>query len=376
MKSYGHLIKLHGNYGTKFMNIVKTFHGNFWRNKKVLITGHNGFKGSWLTLFLMKLGAEIYGISLKNDDPNSLFNKLKIKKNIYEKLIDIRNINLTKDAIKDFSPDIIFHLAAQPLVRESYLKPVETWSTNVMGTISILEAIREYKKKIIFIGITTDKVYDNKEWIYGYRETDRLGGIDPYSSSKAAAELAINAWRNSFASNSNYLLSSARAGNVIGGGDYANDRIIPDIFRSIQENKTLNIRNPESTRPWQHVLDPLWGYILLAEKMDEHSSFSDCYNFGPELNSNRSVQNVVDAFSKFIKIKYKNLSPTESYKESKLLHLTSEKAKNALNWNPVWDFEKTIYKTASWYIKLHKNISDELSLCNEDIAEFMKDQDI
>ncbi len=358
------------------MSFINTFHQNFWRKKKVLITGHNGFKGSWLSLFLMKLGAEIYGISLKNDDPNTLFNKLQIKKIIHEKFIDIRNIKLTKDAINDFSPDIIFHLAAQPLVRESYLKPVETWSTNVMGTISILESIRELKKKVIFIGITTDKVYHNKEWVYGYRENDRLGGVDPYSSSKAAAELAINAWKNSFTSNSDYLISSARAGNVIGGGDYAKDRIIPDIFRSIKENKILTIRNPESKRPWQHVLEPLWGYILLAEKMDGHSSFSDCYNFGPESNSNRSVQNVVDTFSKVIKIKYKTQISTESFKESKLLHLTSEKAKNALNWNPVWDFEKTIYRTASWYIKLHKNISDELSLCNEDISEFMKDQNI
>ena len=356
------------------MSIINTFHEDFWIKKKVLITGHNGFKGSWLCLFLMKLGAEIYGISLKNDDPNALFNKLKIKKNINERIHDLRDFNLTKETIKIFSPDIIFHLAAQPLVIESYLKPVETWSTNVMGTISVLEAIRELRKKVIFIGITTDKVYYNNEWVYGYRENDRLGGIDPYSSSKAAAELAINAWKNSFANKSDFQISSARAGNVIGGGDYAKDRLIPDIFRSIQENKVLNIRNPKSTRPWQHVLDPLWGYILLAEKMHKHYSFSDCYNFGPELSSNRSVQDVVDAFSKIKKIKYKVYSSTENFKESKLLHLVSEKAKKTLNWRPTWDFEKTIYRTASWYIKAKNNIANELSLCMDDISEFIKDQ--
>ncbi len=358
------------------MKNLDNFCRDFWRNKKVLITGHNGFKGSWLSLLLMKFGAEISGISLKNDDPNALFNKLGIKKDIFEKIIDIRNFNLTKDAVSTFSPDIIFHLAAQPLVRESYLKPVDTWSTNVMGTISILQAIRELKKKVIFVGITTDKVYHNNEWIYGYRENDKLGGIDPYSSSKAAAELAINAWKNSFAYNSNLLISSARSGNVIGGGDYAKDRIIPDIFRSIKENEVLNIRNPKSTRPWQHVLEPLWGYILLAEKMNEDLSFSDSYNFGPEFSSNKTVQDVVDTFSKIVKIKYKIKTSNESYKESKLLHLVSEKSKTKLNWNPIWDFEKTIYRTAIWYDKLQKNISNELTLCLEDIEEFIKDQNL
>ena len=274
----------------------KTFHNSFWSNKRILITGHNGFKGSWLSLFLMKLGAEIYGISLKNEDPNSLFNKLGIQKNINERIIDIRYYDGIKKAISSFAPDIIFHLAAQPLVRESYLKPLETWSTNVMGTISILEALRESKKKVVFIGITTDKVYYNNEWIYGYRENDRLGGADPYSSSKAATELAISSWKQSFSNNRDFLISSARAGNVIGGGDYAKDRIIPDIFRSLKEKKILNIRNPRSTRPWQHVLEPLWGYMLLAEKMNKDSSFSDSYNFGPEYNSNRSVQEVVEHF--------------------------------------------------------------------------------
>ena len=203
-----------------------------------------------------------------------------------------------------------------------------------------------------------------------------MGGDDPYSSSKAAAELAINAWKNSFAYNSQVFISSARAGNVIGGGDYAKDRIVPDIFRSLKENKVLNIRNPNSTRPWQHVLEPLWGYLLLAEKMNEDPSFSDAYNFGPEYSSNRTVQDVVDAFSKVVEIKYKVLTKDKLFKESKLLHLVSDKAKEALNWRPIWDFEKTIYKTASWYSKVQKNLSDEFALCMDDLSEFIKDQNI
>jgi len=358
------------------MEVINTSSREFWKRKKVLITGHNGFKGSWLCLFLMELGAEIFGVSLKNDDPNALFNKLGIKKNLGEKIIDIRNNELLADTLADFSPDIVFHLAAQPLVRDSYLKPVDTWSTNVMGTISILEAIRKLKKKVIFVGITTDKVYHNNEWIYGYRENDRLGGDDPYSSSKAAAELAINAWKNSFALNSQVFISSARAGNVIGGGDYAKDRIVPDIFRSLKENKVLKIRNPKSTRPWQHVLEPLWGYLLLAEKMNEDSSFSDSYNFGPEYSSNRTVQDFVDTFSKVVEIKYTILPNDKLFKESKLLHLVSDKAKKALNWKPIWDFEKTIFRTASWYNKVQKNLSNEFALCMDDLSEFIKEQNI
>ena len=203
-----------------------------------------------------------------------------------------------------------------------------------------------------------------------------MGGQDPYSSSKAAAELAIYAWKNSFAINSNLLISSARAGNVVGGGDYAKDRIIPDIFRSHQENEILIIRNPKSTRPWQHVLEPLWGYILLAEKMNEDPSVSDSYNFGPEFSSNRTVKDVVDAFSKVIKIKYKVKTSNESYKESELLHLVSEKSKKILNWNPIWDFEKTIYRTAFWYDNVQKNTYNELKLCMDDIEEFKKDHNI
>lgn len=358
------------------MKEKNTFQYSFWNNKRILITGHNGFKGSWLSLFLIKLGADVHGISLKNEDPNSLFNKLGIQKKVNERIIDIRNFDAIKKAISSLAPDIIFHLAAQPLVRESYLKPVETWSTNVMGTISILEALKELKKKVIFIGITTDKVYHNNEWIYGYRENDRLGGADPYSSSKAATELAISSWKQSFSNNRDLHISSARAGNVIGGGDYAKDRIIPDIFRSLKEKKILNIRNPLSTRPWQHVLEPLWGYILLAEKMNEDSSFSASYNFGPEYNSNRSVKEVVDTFSRVVEIQYKVAVSNDTFKESKLLNLVSDKSKQKLGWKTVWDFDKTISRTASWYNEILKNDSLAYSLCMEDISEFLKDQNI
>ena len=209
-----------------------------------------------------------------------------------------------------------------------------------MGTISILEAARSLNKKTIFIGITTDKVYQNNEWIYSYRENDRLGGDDPYSSSKAASELAIHSWKKSFASNSKLIISSARAGNVIGGGDYAKDRIIPDIIRSFKSESLLNLRNPNSTRPWQHVLEPLWGYVLLAEKMSSNPEISDAYNFGPEVSSNKTVLELVKEFSKVIKVEFKIEKPLNDLKESNLLNLVSEKAQSKLNWKPKWNFQK------------------------------------
>ena len=356
------------------MNLKNLFFRKFWGNKKVLITGHNGFKGSWLSLLLTSLGADIYGISLENEDPNSLFNTLHFWDKKNEEIIDIRNFEKINNAIKKISPDIIFHLAAQPLVRESYLNPVETWSTNVMGTISILEAARSLNKKIIFIGITTDKVYQNKEWIYGYRENDRLGGNDPYSSSKAASELAIHSWKKSFGSNSKLILSSARAGNVIGGGDYAKDRIIPDIIRAYKKDSSLKMRNPNSTRPWQHVLEPLWGYILLAEKMSYNPDIADAYNFGPEVSSNKTVSELVEEFSKVIKVKFKVEKTLNNLKESNLLNLVSEKAQTKLNWKPIWNFQKTIFKTATWYNNTINNNLNSFDCCVEDIKDFMESQ--
>ncbi len=354
------------------MNIKNKFQNKFWSGKKVLITGHNGFKGSWLSLLLLTLGADIFGISLENDDPISLFNRLHLSNLIIEKHIDIRNSNEIKKNINKFSPDIIFHLAAQPLVNEGYVKPIETWTTNVMGTISILEGVRELNKKIILIAITTDKVYQNNDWVYGYRENDRLGGDDPYSSSKSAAELAINCWEKSFYKNSRIIVSSARAGNVIGGGDYADNRIVPDIFRSLEKNKILKLRNPESTRPWQHVLEPLWGYIKLAEKMNINPEMADCYNFGPNSSSNRSVLELVNEFKKIIKFDFVVDHNSNFFKESKYLHLISEKAERKLNWNQVWNFEETIRRTAFWYNEIHENSASELSLCMKDISDFIK----
>lgn len=356
------------------MNLKNLFFREFWGNKKVLITGHNGFKGSWLSLLLTSLGAEIYGISLENKDPNSLYNTLHFWNGKNEEVIDIRNFEKINNAIKNISPDIIFHLAAQPLVRESYLNPVDTWSTNVMGTISILEAARSLNKKTIFIGITTDKVYQNKEWIYGYRENDRLGGNDPYSSSKAASELAMHSWKKSFASNTKLIISSARAGNVIGGGDYAKDRIIPDIIRAYKNDNILNLRNPNSTRPWQHVLEPLWGYILLAEKMSSNPEISEAYNFGPEVSSNKTVLELVEEFSKILKVKFEVEKTFNNLKESNLLNLVSEKAQNKLNWQPIWNFKKTIFKTATWYNKTIINNLNSLDCCVDDITEFMEAQ--
>ena len=352
------------------MHLKNLFFREFWGNKKVLITGHNGFKGSWLSLLLTSLGAEIYGISLENKDPNSLYNTLHFWNGKNEEVIDIRNFEKINNAIKNISPDIIFHLAAQPLVRESYLNPVDTWSTNVMGTISILEAARSLKRKTIFIGITTDKVYQNKEWIYGYRENDRLGGNDPYSSSKAASELAMHSWKKSFASNTKLIISSARAGNVIGGGDYAKDRIIPDIIRSYKNDNILNLRNPNSTRPWQHVLEPLSGYLLLGQLLFQNKKeYAKPWNFGPSLSSNITVRELVDIVKKHwkhIEVEYE--SPKNE--ETKHLILDSSKAYNKLKWQPVWGIDSTINYTIEWYKNYYEK---EIVKTEEQIDIFTQD---
>ena len=258
----------------KTINNKKLISNNFWKNKRVLITGHNGFKGSWLSLWLLTMGAKVSGISLPTLYKPSLFDQLAIKDQLDHRILDIREKDKLSAAVKEINPDIVFHLAAQPLVLRSYKYPLETWETNVMGTIFLLEALRSLDKMCSAILITTDKVYRNDEWLFGYREDDPLGGFDPYSSSKAASELAIASWRSSFCGNlshqnENLLIATARAGNVIGGGDWAKYRIIPDIIRSNINKKELIIRNKKSTRPWQHVFDCLSGYLYLGQLLIE-----------------------------------------------------------------------------------------------------------
>lgn len=331
---------------------------SFWDGKKVLITGHTGFKGSWLSLWLLQMNAQVSGISLKPEDPNNLFDQLKIEKDLNHIICDIRDKDSLKKYITSFKPEVIFHLAAQPLVVKSYIEPISTWETNVMGTLNVLNALSSLENKCTGIFITTDKVYKNNEWTYGYRENDELGGYDPYSSSKAACELAIYSWRSSFSNSngygSNLSIASARAGNVIGGGDWAENRIIPDIIRSLKKNERILIRNPLSTRPWQHVIEPLSGYLILAEKInDEQRKFSSSFNFGPFTDSNRSVKDLVNESLKHWEGEYFIQDNPEKLHEAGVLHLSIEKAMKHLLWKPKWDFEETIKKTINWYKKVY-----------------------
>lgn len=331
---------------------------NIYKNKKVLVTGHTGFKGSWLTQWLLLLDSEVCGYALDPQTKPSLYEQLGNEKNIQSKIDDIRNFESLKRFIDQEKPDLIFHLAAQALVRESYLNPLDTLETNVNGTANLLEAVRQLNLSTNIIVITSDKCYDNKEWIYGYRENDAMGGYDPYSASKGAAELVVSSWRNSFFNISNFdkhkvKLASARAGNVIGGGDWSEDRIIPDCMRALQKKETIQIRNPLATRPWQHVLESLGGYLLLGMKLlndsDENlETYCSAFNFGPFSTSNKSVETLVNEVLLHWNGSW-NYNKGDAMHEAFLLNLNIDKAIQTLNWEPVWGFKNTIKKTVDWY---------------------------
>lgn len=350
---------------------------NFWRNKKVFVTGHTGFKGAWLTMLLSNMGAKVKGYSLPLSKENYLFGL--IKEQISDEIIHIEGNILEKgyleDQIINFEPDFIFHLAAQALVRKSYFDPILTWETNLLGSLNILDSLKNTKKKCSVIIVTTDKVYKNKEWEFGYRENDELGGSDPYSASKAALEIAIESWRKSFCGNGlmrnkNIHIASVRAGNVIGGGDMAQDRIIPDAIRALKKSKPIKIRNPFSTRPWQHVLDPLSGYLILAENLYRNpDDFSEAYNFGPSLDSNKTVLELCEKITGYWKGEIFNEQKQENLHEAKLLNLNTDKVFHKLNWKSKWGFEKTILKTIEWYKKF-ENGSDAYKISLEDIYDY------
>ncbi len=335
--------------------------GRFWLKKKVLITGHTGFKGSWLSFWLLQLGAEIKGLSLEPNTHPALFKQLGLVNHLSHHIGDIRDRDLVLRLIRQWQPDIIFHLAAQPLVRSSYLKPVETWNINVMGTVHVLEALKSLVNPCAGVFITTDKCYANREWVYGYRENDPLGGHDPYSSSKAAAELALASWRDSFfrKGKNPVGIASVRAGNVIGGGDWAEARIVPDAMRALMASEVIRVRNPQATRPWQHVLEPLAGYLLLAQRVYEQLMTTDwqqdpqqlygAFNFGPPLGSNRTVKALVEEILSHWPGNWQDQSDPNAVHEAKLLNLVTDKTFHLLKWQPIWNFEKTIQNTVSWY---------------------------
>jgi len=344
-----------------------------FKNKNVLVTGHTGFKGAWLCLWLIKLGANVTGLSIDIPSKPSHFTTAKIDDKIRDERLNIRDGEALKVLIKDVKPDFVFHLAAQALVRPSYISPVETWQTNAFGTINLLESLRQYQHPCVAIFITSDKCYDNKEWVWGYRETDALGGPDPYSGSKGAAELAIRSYVKSFFPDDGPIkIGVGRAGNVIGGGDWARDRIVPDCVRACSKNKILEMRNPKATRPWQHVLEPLSGYLNLAFMLSQNNKIhGEAFNFGPPDQQNNSVGELVEVMSQnWDKVRWKDVSSLYGGPyESKLLKLNCDKAIHELNWHTVWDFKTTVYETVAWYREYYENqnkVIDNFSLLQID----------
>lgn len=336
---------------------------NFWQNRKVLVTGHTGFKGGWLCLWLQQMGAEVIGYSLNPVGSPNLFTVAKVGDDMQNIFADVRDYEKLEKCIKKFEPEVIFHLAAQPLVRYSYDFPVETYSTNVLGTVNILDIAKKIDSCKAIVNVTSDKCYENKESNTGYKEEDALGGFDPYSNSKACAELVTSAFRNSFY---NHLptkgLASARAGNVIGGGDWAMDRLIPDIIQGILTDSVINIRYPNATRPWQHVLEPLHGYITLAEALYKDNNFSGSWNFGPDLNDVKPVSFIVETMLELSNSKstWRSNENPDNKHETTFLYLDSMKARNCLKWQPRWKLSSALEKTFSWYesFKSCKNMKE------------------
>ena len=357
--------------------------GHFWRGKRVLLTGHTGFKGSWLLLWLLELGAEVWGYALEAEAEPNLFRQLshefladtQVSNRFHHHQGDLADKDVLVDLVQRCQPQLVFHLAAQPLVRRSYQDPLGTWATNVQGSLHLLEALKPLQHRCAVVMVTTDKVYENREWPYGYRENDPLGGHDPYSASKAGAELAIASWRSSFCGTAAHQtpqlrIATARAGTVIGGGDWAVDRIVPDAIRALAAGEPIQIRNPAATRPWQHVLEPLWGYLRLAEALaSEPESPCEAFNFGPPLASNRCVQELVGSILEHWPGRWIDQSDPTAPHEASLLHLQIDKAHHRLGWSPRWDYATTIQRTVGWYRAQHNGVS-ALSCCKADLASF------
>ena len=330
--------------------IMRTVYRTFWKGKRVFLTGHTGFKGSWLSLWLEDMGAVVKGFSLEPNTEPSLFEVAKVSLGIESEIGDIRDYEKLKSSVESFSPNIILHLAAQPLVRDSYEDPLGTYETNVMGTANLLQASRGLSDLKSIVIVTTDKCYENREWEWGYRENEAMGGYDPYSSSKGCAELVTSAFRRSFFQSTDVAIASARAGNVIGGGDWSKDRLIPDVLRSYNHGEQVVIRNPKATRPWQHVIEPLSGYLILAEELyNSGSAFAEPFNFGPRDEDCQSVESILNT----ININWKDcpgweLDDEANPHEARFLKLDISKAKDKLNWTPKWNLESTIKRIVDW----------------------------
>jgi len=345
----------------------------FWQNKKVFITGHTGFKGSWLSLWLASMGAEVKGYSLEPPTSPSLFEEASVADVLDSEIGDIRDLEKLTNSVVEFNPDVLFHMAAQPLVRLSYKIPIETYEVNVIGTAKVLEAAKQCKSLKAVISVTTDKCYENKEWVWGYRETDPMGGHDPYSSSKACAELVTSAYMRSFYKEMGIGLASVRAGNVIGGGDWADDRLMPDILRAFEKDKSVVIRNPKATRPWQHVLEPLSGYILLAEKLfDNPELYSEGWNFGPNQDDVKPVEWILNYVTDLWQGSSWTLEKDNNLHEAGYLKLDISKAKSRLDWSPIWSLGESLKKIISWH-RVWLDKGDMNRECLKEIEEFMRD---
>lgn len=350
---------------------------SFWNSKKVLITGHTGFKGGWLTLWLKSMGANICGLSLAPKTKPSLFDNVVTSDGIRHEIIDMRNFEDVDNVFKSFKPELVFHMAAQPIVRASYKQPIETYSTNVMGTVHVLEACRRVKSVQSIINVTTDKCYENKEWLWGYRENDPMGGRDPYSSSKACVELISFAYSKSFLEDEGIRMATVRAGNVIGGGDWAVDRLIPDLLEALKSKESFHIRNPEAIRPWQHVLEPLSGYMMLAQQLyNNNSNYTGAWNFGPNDNDTKTVRWVAEELIKKwgsdIDIKYQL---GKYLHEANFLKLDISKAKQELSWKPRWSLNIALDKIVDWH-KSWNGGHDMHTKCIRQIDEYISEETI
>lgn len=354
---------------------MQNLFSQIYKDKIVLVTGHTGFKGSWLVYWLEQMGAKVIGYSLEAPTEPNHISLLNL--DIVSIIADIRDLNKLNQTFNEYKPDIVFHLAAQPLVRLSYENPIETYETNVIGTLKVLEACKRSKVKAI-VNITSDKAYENKEWVYGYRENDPIGGYDPYSSSKGCADILASSFRNSYFNIKDYkkthntLLATCRAGNVIGGGDWAKDRLMSDIMISVSQGKKVSIRNPNATRPWQHVLEPLSGYLHIGQKLlEEKVEFSGAWNFGPSDEGSITVEEVVKNVKKhWDKIDYQIDKDPNQPHEANLLKLDCSKAHILLKWQDVWDSQTTFEKSVKWYKAYYEN---NQILTSDDLQSYIAD---
>jgi len=349
---------------------------SFWSGKRVFVTGHTGFKGSWLCIWLKQMGAEVHGFSLPPPTDPSLFEVARISSLVSSEFGDITDLERLKAALDQAAPEIVLHLAAQSLVRDSYSDPVKTYATNVMGSVHLLEAVRSCPTVRAVVMVTSDKCYENREWDWGYRENEPMGGYDPYSNSKGCAELVTSAYRSSFFNTKDYdrhkvAVASARAGNVIGGGDWADNRLIPDFIRAMTLGQELLIRSPTAIRPWQHVLEPLSGYLVLAQRLFENgSAFSDSWNFGPENESARPVAWIAKQLTQLWGTGARwSVDKSPSAHEAMHLKLDISKAKNHLNWHPCWDLAETLHRIVTWH-KAHLAGSDMHAICLEQLSAY------